>query len=174
MFDFLPFRRWQISIFLFLLAVSYFIWHLPSQRQWVLDITLIGTTLAGNVPETRQMLDRGSNIETRDENTGMTPLMCAAMALPGPNNPGQVVVDHAGTVALLLDRGANIHARDMVGKTALHHAAENGHDEIVKILIDRGADVNTKDAAGRTPLDLAEFGGHARVAATLKGARVKE
>ena len=66
-----------------------------------------------------------------------------------------------------LDAGANVNAKDIAGKavkygaqkgyTALHHAAESGHMEIVHLLIRKGADVNAKspkDSGGNTPIDL--------------------
>jgi ankyrin repeat protein len=46
---------------------------------------------------------------------------------------------HTETVALLLDRGANIHARN---SKALQWAAVNGHTETVALLLERGADIH--------------------------------
>lgn len=42
-------------------------------------------------------------------------------------------------VQYLLDRGADIEKSNQVGMTALHHAAKNGHANIVRILVQRGA-----------------------------------
>jgi hypothetical protein len=43
-------------------------------------------------------------------------------------------------------------SRDADGATALHYAAENGHQEIVVLLLDAGADINALDARfGATP-----------------------
>jgi ankyrin repeat protein len=166
--------RRHIILFLLFLSVSFYIWHLPRQKQWVLNITLIGTTFSGNLDETRKLLDRGSDVNARHDNNGMTPLMCAAWGDASVKNPGQVVCDHPGVVKLLLERGASVKARDNDGKTALHHAAEHGQDAIAKILIDAGADVTARDAAGRTPLQWAEMGKHDKTIAVLKEAGAKQ
>ena len=65
------------------------------------------------------------------------------------------------TAALLLDRGADLNARDQQARTSLHSVADLGILELVAFLLDRGADRNATDHDGRTPLDLA----------TEKGAR---
>ena len=41
------------------------------------------------------------------------------------------------------------------GRTALHYAAENGHNEVVTLLLVHGADSNVIDNDGRTPISLA-------------------
>ncbi|EJW72920.1 hypothetical protein WUBG_16172, partial [Wuchereria bancrofti] len=51
-------------------------------------------------------------------------------------------------VQYLLDHGADIEKSNQVGMTALHHAAKNGHANIVRILVQRGANYQklTKDS----------------------------
>ena len=54
---------------------------------------------------------------------------------------------------LLLDRGADVHARSQLGRTPLLVAAStNGTAETVGLLLERGADVNAADSIGVTPL----------------------
>jgi ankyrin repeat protein len=65
------------------------------------------------------------------------------------------VDDGVALVAMLLDKGALIDARDNRGRTALMTAASLGHDEIVALLLKRGADARLKDLAGKTAADLA-------------------
>jgi len=67
----------------------------------------------------------------------------------------------------LLDRGANVNARDMIGDTPLHDAAYHGFLNVAKLLLDRGADVNAKDMIGYTPLHWAAREGHLDVARLL-------
>jgi hypothetical protein len=45
-------------------------------------------------------------------------------------------------VEALLNKGADVNARDYSGRNALGWAAEKGHTEMMKLLIDKGADVN--------------------------------
>ena len=43
----------------------------------------------------------------------------------------------------------NVGAIINTGSTALHHAAENGHEAIVRLLLNKGVDVTVKDTDGR-------------------------
>ncbi|HEU4692897.1 MAG TPA: ankyrin repeat domain-containing protein [Vicinamibacterales bacterium] len=63
--------------------------------------------------------------------------------------------DAIGAVKLCLERGADVHATDEDGLTALHHAVPRGAG-VVQLLVDHGASVDTKDKRGRLPLDVAE------------------
>jgi ankyrin repeat protein len=42
-------------------------------------------------------------------------------------------------VVILLDRGANIEARDSNNMTPLHRAAQDNHKTMIRLLLDRGA-----------------------------------
>lgn len=55
----------------------------------------------------------------------------------------------------LVEHGAEVHAKNHNGDTALHLASSSGHIEVVKILVEEGADVHAKDKGGRTVLHLA-------------------
>ena len=69
----------------------------------------------------------------------------------------------SATIALLLDRGADVNARQEGGLTALHAAAHSGHVEMARILLGRGADSAIKSADGRTAIDIAREKGHSGV-----------
>ena len=63
--------------------------------------------------------------------------------------------------------GANIHATNQDGKTALTIAAENNRAGIFVALIENGANVNAEDRDGDTPLHLAAQAGHTQTALAL-------
>src|SRR3989339_300803 len=76
---------------------------------------------------------------------------------------------HTDTARLLLDRGANIHARD---DHALIYAAEKGHTDTVRLLLDRGANIHADDDSA---LRWAAGNGHTDTARLLldRGANVR-
>jgi RNA polymerase sigma factor (sigma-70 family) len=67
--------------------------------------------------------------------------------------------DPARTKALLAADPALVHARDVAGMTALHHAAERGATEVARLLVEAGADVNARDSRGEAPIDHASHAG---------------
>jgi ankyrin repeat protein len=59
----------------------------------------------------------------------------------------------------LLDRGADISARDTWGSTPLHYAAADGSAKLTRYLLERGAEIDAQSHEGATPLfDAAEAG----------------
>ena len=60
----------------------------------------------------------------------------------------------------LLDRHANIHARDYKGATPLHLASLAGHHQCIELLLDRHADINAVTRYNDTPLHYASSEGH--------------
>jgi len=65
----------------------------------------------------------------------------------------------AELVALLIDLGANVNAKDSRGQTAMHTAAINGSPDIAKLLITNQALLNVRDNLGFSPLMWATCGG---------------
>ncbi len=59
----------------------------------------------------------------------------------------------------LIEGGADVHATNSEGRTALHLAAYYGSEETVKVLLkhDANSDVFTKDYLGSTPKDLTNY-----------------
>jgi ankyrin repeat protein len=74
---------------------------------------------------------------------------------------------HPGICGLLIDKGAQLEAKDSIGDTPLHCAAYRGHVEIVRLLCDRGADVEARGSWGRRPLHEAAVNGHISVVKEL-------
>lgn len=90
----------------------------------------------------RQLLEEGLSPETRDS-YGLTGLIWAG-------RKGQTDV-----AKVLLEFGANVDARDLRERTALHHAVGYERREFIEFIAARGALLNPIDAHGCTPLDLA-------------------
>ena len=59
---------------------------------------------------------------------------------------------HMELAMALVDRGADVDARDVAQRTPLHHACRNGHMELAMALVDRGADVHARTVDQSTPL----------------------
>lgn len=90
-----------------------------------------------------------SIIEQREPEDGWTALMMAAMR------------NYKSTVKLLLDKGADLEARDNKGRTVLMlmGMCDKGA-EMTQFLLERGADINAKSDCGSTaPMYAASFAG---------------
>ena len=64
--------------------------------------------------------------------------------------------------------GADVNAKDWMGWTPLHEAADGGHKAIVELLIAEGADVNAKAWGDATPLDSAIRHNHPEITNLLR------
>ncbi|RDL36294.1 uncharacterized protein BP5553_05646 [Venustampulla echinocandica] len=58
-------------------------------------------------------------------------------------------------VSLLLDRGADVHAKSQLGNTPLHIAVDHHHPEVVHLLLRSGAETDAANHYGQTPLHRA-------------------
>ena len=65
---------------------------------------------------------------------------------------------HLSTIRLLLDRGADIEAKDPSEQTPLHIAASRGDQAAIGLLLDRGAGIDAKDSRKMTALHIAMVG----------------
>ncbi|KAI2649973.1 Ankyrin repeat and SAM domain-containing protein 1A [Labeo rohita] len=64
-------------------------------------------------------------------------------------------------------RGPNVNCVDSTGYTPLHHAALNGHSEVVEVLLRNEALTNMADNKGCYPLHLAAWKGDQRIVKLL-------
>ena len=77
---------------------------------------------------------------------------------------------HKAVVQPLLDKEANVHAKDKHGETILHVAAQNKYEAVVRLLLEKEADANAKDNIGKTVLyKAAEHGTGLSTAAAGEG-----
>ncbi len=70
-------------------------------------------------------------------------------------------------VLTLLDAGAEVNAKDPLGRTALLLAIASGHVDTVQALVNAGASVNVKDWDGSTVLMQAAYGEHSQIVQAL-------
>ncbi|XP_076714982.1 ankyrin repeat and SAM domain-containing protein 1A isoform X9 [Callospermophilus lateralis] len=64
-------------------------------------------------------------------------------------------------------RGPNVNCVDSTGYTPLHHAALNGHKDVVEVLLRNDALTNVADSKGCYPLHLAAWKGDAQIVRLL-------
>jgi ankyrin repeat protein len=99
--------------------------------------------------------------EANENVKGRTPLMLAAFR-----------GDTAGVINLL-ERGADVNARDRDGDTALMFAAHSGHALIVALLLQYGANVYARARNGWTAKKAAQSGLHEHIADMLQRAETE-
>ncbi len=63
-------------------------------------------------------------------------------------------MNETGIATYLIDRGADISAKDKSGYTPLHVAVYSGSTDIVRLLLAKGADANSQEMYGNTALNL--------------------
>lgn len=77
------------------------------------------------------------------------------------------VKGHAQLMKDMVERGADVNARDADECTALMRAAQNGHTDAVKFLLSAHAEVDARDKYGWTPLMYAVKNGDTEIARIL-------
>ena len=122
---------------------------ISSEERRALDQQIVQAAFVCDLMRVRTLLARGANPDARDED-GRTPIFSALLG-------GSVAL-----LGLLLESKADVNARDSLGATALHVAAEEVLPEAATLLIGRGADVDLQDEEGNTPLGRAVFSARGR------------
>ncbi len=128
-----------------------------------LALALGGAAKGGHLDLCRTLLARGADLNAMTGRDRMTPLM---HALKGSSAPGS-----SATVAELLERGADVGARNRFGSFALHLAAGCGASlDTIRLLLRSGAaaHVHMENNFGYTPLRAANETGHQDVAVLLR------
>jgi len=117
---------------------------------------------AGDLDKVRALLEADpALLESKDDRLsylGNTPLISACWG-PGSNNWQATVANY------LIDKGANINARNNKGGTPLYFATKDFN--LTQRLIAKGADVNIRAYGDFTPLYQAAFSGGLKVAKLL-------
>jgi len=101
----------------------------------------------GRLDVVRELLDKGADIDIRDNEYGQTALIAAS------------IFDHLDIARELIGEGADMEIGDYSGKTALMWASDQGNILVVEELIRQGVNINRKNTSGNTALDFASGGG---------------
>jgi len=96
-----------------------------------------------------------SGVDVNVEEKCFAPLHCAAQQ------------GHSEIAELLIAKGANPNAIDMMGETPLHTAVLGGHKDVVLVLLAGGANVDPENRMQRTPLHFAARDGYLDVVEVL-------
>ena len=120
----------------------------PNAAVWTGETALMRCARTGNVEAVKSLLTRGADVNAKDNRQMHTALLLA------------VAERHPEVARVLIEHGADIHARTKGGFTALMFAAQQGDQDSAELLLTAGADVNAATPDGDTPLLVASLSGH--------------
>jgi ankyrin repeat protein len=100
--------------------------------------SFLSTVRNGSTKDVEKLIVANPGLLKAKDRNGSTALLHAAAFAP------------ISTVKLLLDKGADVNAKNRRSSTALHWAIRD--EAKVRLLLEHGANVNAKQADGRTPL----------------------
>ncbi len=150
------------------------------------DTPLHSAARAGQRDIVELLVAKGANVNAKND-AGQTALDLALNQ--GRKDVGELLVAKGAAVSSIqaaarlgdlakvkafLEQGIDVNAKDENGRTALHIAAQNKHQDIVELLLSNGADVHAKEKNGYTPLFYGIFSNDANMVDLLvsKGADV--
>ncbi len=116
----------------------------------------------GEKDTTVLFIEAGMSPDSYRKNDGFTPLHAAA------------AYGRASVVRQLLDKGADINARDKEGQTALMKAVSNSHANVVSALLQNGANFTVSDIKGNNVVSIAKTKNDRRVLDALVKAGISE
>ena len=129
------------------------------------DISILDAVSAGNVDVVKMYLSDGLDLNLKYEQWFSTTLLHRAVA-----------ADQEEIVKLLIDRGADVNAKDINSNAPLSLTGIHGNVSVADLLVSSGADLNYKGFGGWTPLHMAAFKGHINLVnyfVTIRGAEVE-
>ena len=112
-------------------------------------------------------LSAGVDVDATTKEFRQTPLHLAAYGHGAGRGDPDEIERQSRVISVLLEHGANIHARDHAEQTPLHVAAMENQPGAVATLLKAGADVEALDDFDYTPLGLAACGRSAKAAQVL-------
>jgi ankyrin repeat protein len=147
---------------------------------------LVSASGAGHIDVVKLLIDKGVDVNAKS-NDGWKVIMYAYPAHPRLTDGRHMdmtalmlasIAGYIDVVKLLIDKGANVNAKNNNGWTALmlvsQIAHQMSHIDLIELLIDKGADVNAKSNDGWTALKLAKKIRHSTVVQILRNAGANE
>jgi len=114
-----------------------------------IELDIFGSSVAGDETRAAQLLAAHPTVASSYSPDGWTPLHLAAF------------FGHARLAKLLLEHGADVHARsrNALDNEPIHAAAAGRKADVIAVLLEYGADVNARQHGGWTPLHAASQNG---------------